>query len=89
VSPLISIVIPVFNRADIIRRTVASCLAQTCREIEVVVVDDCSSDGLGQALPTTISWPFRRDRGATRANRRRRSEYRARSIPARTPSPAD
>ncbi len=48
--PLISIVIPVFNRADIIARTVESCLAQTYTSIEIVLVDDCSSDGLNQAL---------------------------------------
>lgn len=49
-TPLISIVIPVFNRAGLIARTVESCLAQTYREIEVVLVNDCSTDGLSEAL---------------------------------------
>lgn len=49
-SQLISIVIPVYNRADIIARTVESCLAQTYSPVEIVLVDDCSSDGLQQAL---------------------------------------
>lgn len=48
--PLISIVIPVFDRADIIDRTVNTCLAQTYGNIEVIVVDDCSRDDLEQAL---------------------------------------
>ncbi|MGI9494220.1 MAG: glycosyltransferase family 2 protein, partial [Geminicoccaceae bacterium] len=49
-TPLISIVIPVYNRADMIGRTVEGCLAQTYPEIEIVLVDDCSTDGLSEAL---------------------------------------
>ncbi len=49
-TPLISIVIPVYNRADMIRRTVEGCLAQTYPKIEVVLVDDCSTDRLSEAL---------------------------------------
>lgn len=49
-SPLISIIIPIYNRADIIGGAIESCLAQTYRPIEVVLVDDCSSDGLSEAL---------------------------------------
>jgi len=56
-TPLISIVIPVYNRADMIGRTVEGCLAQTYPEIEIVLVDDCSTDGLGDALA-----PFLRER---------------------------
>lgn len=49
-SPLISIVIPVFNRADMIGETVESCLLQTHSEVEIVLVNDCSTDGLDEAL---------------------------------------
>jgi len=44
VAPKVSIVIPVYNRQNLVRRAIESALAQTFSEIEVVVVDNCSSD---------------------------------------------
>ncbi|MEM8947763.1 MAG: glycosyltransferase family 2 protein [Pseudomonadota bacterium] len=49
-TPLISIVIPIYNRAGTIGRAVEGCLAQTYERIEVVLVDDCSTDDLEAAL---------------------------------------
>lgn len=49
-QPLVSIVIPVYNRADLIGDTIQSCLAQTYSSFEVVLVDDRSSDDLTSAL---------------------------------------
>lgn len=43
----VSIVIPTFNRADMVCDCVASALAQRGVSIEVVVVDDCSPDDTG------------------------------------------
>lgn len=42
--PPISIIVPVFNRAHTIRRTLDSCLRQTDRDWEAIVVDDASTD---------------------------------------------
>mgnify|MGYP006267208753 CR=1 FL=1 len=42
--PLATIVIPSYNHAPYLRQAVDSALSQTIRDIEVVVVDDCSSD---------------------------------------------
>ncbi|HPA19753.1 MAG TPA: glycosyltransferase family A protein [Verrucomicrobiae bacterium] len=46
-GPRISVVVPVFNRAGLLRKAIASALAQSLVPSEVVVVDDGSTDGSG------------------------------------------
>jgi glycosyltransferase involved in cell wall biosynthesis len=41
---LVSVIIPTFNRGDLIGRSIRSVLAQTHHDWECVVVDDCSAD---------------------------------------------
>lgn len=43
-TPLVSIVIPVYNDADVIAGALDSCLRQTLAAVEVIVVDDASTD---------------------------------------------
>lgn len=43
-APLVSVIIPVFNRADTIITTLDSLKAQNYRPIEIIVVDDGSAD---------------------------------------------
>lgn len=44
-QPLVSIVIPTFNREGIVNRAIDSALAQSYPSAEVIVVDDGSTDG--------------------------------------------
>ncbi len=44
-SPLVSIVIPLFNAKDYIAKTIESVILQSYENWELIVVDDCSTDG--------------------------------------------
>ena len=47
-APTVSIIIPAYNCADFIERSIGSALAQTFEDIEVIVVDDGSTDNTPQ-----------------------------------------
>jgi len=44
-APLVSVIVPAWNAAPFVRQAVHSILSQTLNELEVIVVDDGSSDG--------------------------------------------
>lgn len=48
--PLVTVLIPAYNAAAYIRQAVESVLGQTERGLEVVVVDDCSTDGTAEIV---------------------------------------
>ncbi|MBX9773373.1 MAG: glycosyltransferase [Xanthobacteraceae bacterium] len=50
--PKFSFVIPAYNRAESLPRAVASVLAQTEKDIELIVVDEASTDGTQEYLAT-------------------------------------
>src|SRR5262245_6246804 len=48
--PLFSIVIPTYNRSDLVQKAVRSVLAQTFGDLEVVVSDNCSEDNTREVI---------------------------------------
>lgn len=44
IDGLVSVIIPVYNSSSFIEETVLSAINQTYKKIEVILVDDCSSD---------------------------------------------
>jgi glycosyltransferase involved in cell wall biosynthesis len=68
----VSVIIPTYNRAALVKEAVASVLAQTCRDFELLVVDDGSTDGTPEALAAyagEIRVLSRPDRGGVSAAR--------------------
>ena len=55
--PLVSIIIPCFNDGRYVGEAVASALAQTFRDIEIIVVDGGSTDGTTPAIVAALESP--------------------------------
>ena len=45
-KPIFSVIIPVYNRAELLKRTIASVLRQELADFEILVIDDGSSDDI-------------------------------------------
>lgn len=62
-APFFSVIIPTYNRAEKLRRALEALKRQTCRDFEVIVCDDGSTDATGEVvaeysevLPVTYLW---------------------------------
>lgn len=51
---MISVIIPVYNGEEFIERSIKSCLSQTYSDIEIIVVDDGSTDGTKEVVEELI-----------------------------------
>jgi glycosyltransferase involved in cell wall biosynthesis len=56
-EPLVTIVIPCFNDGALVGEAVASALAQTFTDIEVIIVDGGSTDGTTPAVVASLAGP--------------------------------
>jgi glycosyltransferase involved in cell wall biosynthesis len=48
--PHVTVTIPVFNRARLVGRTIESVLSQTFKDFDLLIVDDCSTDGTVEVI---------------------------------------
>ncbi len=74
----ISVVIPTYNRANLIVRTINSILNQTVRVDEIIVIDDGSTDNtkeLLSALPITYIYQENNGVSSARNNGIKKSQY--------------
>ena len=73
--PIVSVVIPVFNGAQFVEKAVASVCSQTVQDVEILAVDDGSTDGTPDILATLqqtggITW-IQQDHGGPARSRNR------------------
>ena len=72
-DPLISVIIPVFNCERYLAEAIESVLAQTWRDIEIIIVDDGSTDGsadVAQRFARSVRYDFVPHGGAGAARNR-------------------
>lgn len=50
--PEVSVIVPTYNRSHLLLRAIRSILKQTFQDFEIIVVDDCSTDGTEEILNT-------------------------------------
>lgn len=71
VAPLFSVIIPTYNRANVLKNALTSVLAQSCQDFEIIVVDDGSKDDpkkiAGELADARIHFHAQENRGASAA----------------------
>ena len=65
-KPVFSVIIPVYNRAELLKRTISSVLRQEFADFEVLVIDDGSSDDIRSVVDGLSDGRLRYHRQANR-----------------------
>ncbi|HKP54371.1 MAG TPA: glycosyltransferase family 2 protein [Chloroflexia bacterium] len=69
--PLVSAVIPTYNRCQFLSQAIESVLSQTLRDLEIIVVDDGSTDGTAEMVRerygTSIRYIHQSNQGRSKA----------------------
>lgn len=71
--PLVSVIIPVYNKEDSIRQTIESVLHQTFRDFELILVNDGSTDSSGhiasafQGIDSRVKYCHQENQGVSAA----------------------
>ena len=82
-SPLVSVVIPTYNRARVVERALKTAFAQTYRNLEIIIVDDGSTDDTEATLAPfqdRIRYFYQKNQGASAARNRAIQEARGKYI---------
>ncbi|MGA3117694.1 MAG: glycosyltransferase [Syntrophobacteraceae bacterium] len=69
-NPLISVIVPVYNGVDFLEDALASIRKQNYCPLEIVIIDDGSTDGtasLAATMGQDIHWIFQQNRGPSAA----------------------
>lgn len=72
-EPLVSVVIPVFNGERFLREAVQSVLDQKYSPVEIIIIDDGSTDGtatVARSLPETVRYLHQTNQGPAAARNR-------------------
>jgi glycosyltransferase involved in cell wall biosynthesis len=84
--PLISIIMPTYNRAKTIERAIKSVLNQSYAKIELIIIDDGSSDNTSEILnrfndPGIRIFKHEKNKGVTAAKNTGLTIYTANGLP--------
>lgn len=73
-NPLVSIIIPTWNYGRYLSRAIESCLQQTHGNLEVIVIDDGSTDGTGEMVRSIgdprVLYHYQENQGVSSARNR-------------------
>ncbi|RLA78766.1 MAG: glycosyltransferase family 2 protein [Deltaproteobacteria bacterium] len=72
--PEVSVIIPTYNRKEMVQEAVESVLSQTYQDFELIVVDDGSEDGTREMIqrefPGLLTYIYQENQGVSRARNR-------------------